>query len=113
MHSVWPVLGSRRLTDPCYIYVSHLRYFTPWKRSTLEDHILPKILRTASGQEKVPFGVGAVATTDVSKSLTAAFLLVVMMLIFFTCIQTIIASETCEELWTPRSPHVEQFLGGR
>ena len=25
---------------------------------------------------------------------------------------TVIASETCEELWTPRSPHVEQFLGG-
>ena len=26
--------------------------------------------------------------------------------------QTVIASETCEELWTPKSPHVDQFLGG-
>lgn len=48
------------------IYTHYCRYFTPWKRATLEDHILPKILRTASGQEKVPFGVGAVATIDVS-----------------------------------------------
>jgi NAD+ synthase (glutamine-hydrolysing) len=23
-----------------------------------------------------------------------------------------VAAETCEELWTPRSPHVEQYLAG-
>lgn len=66
------------------------RYFTPWKRlNALEDHVLPKVLRRATGQESVPFGIGAVATPD-----------------------TVIAAETCEELWTPRSPHVELFLGG-
>ena len=67
------------------------RYFTPWKRSgaALEDHVLPRVLRKATGQAQVPFGIGAVATQD-----------------------TVIAAETCEELWTPRSPHIEQFLGG-
>lgn len=66
------------------------RYFTPWKRlNALEDHVLPRVLREATGQATVPFGIGAVATPD-----------------------TVIAAETCEELWTPRSPHVELFLGG-
>ena len=68
------------------------RYFTPYKPSlppSLETHLLPPLLRRATGQTTVPFGVGAVATLD-----------------------TIIGSETCEELWTARAPHIEHFLGG-
>lgn len=87
-------MPNPNLTSPSllllFVRPNEGRYFTPWKRiSTLEDHVLPKILRRATSQETVPFGIGAVATPD-----------------------TIIAAETCEELWTPRSPHVELFLGG-
>lgn len=55
------------------------RWFTSWKRGNLvEDHILSPLLRHVTGQIKVPFGVAAIVTAD-----------------------TVIASETCEELWTP------------
>eukprot|EP00624_Nannochloropsis_granulata_P002499 evm.model.NODE_22584_length_7007_cov_26.267733.3 len=71
------------------------RYFTPYKQASsssppcLETHLLPPLLRRVTGQTTVPFGIGAVATLG-----------------------TIIGSETCEELWTARAPHIDHFLGG-
>jgi NAD+ synthase (glutamine-hydrolysing) len=66
------------------------RYFTSWKdEGVLEDHALSDILRDASGGSVVPFGVATIATME-----------------------TIIAAEICEELWTPNSPHISLALAG-
>lgn len=60
------------------------RWFAPWRKlRTTEDYYLPRMIRTATGQETVPFGDAVIATRD-------------------TCI----GCETCEELWTANSPHV-------
>ncbi|XP_047374652.1 glutamine-dependent NAD(+) synthetase isoform X3 [Sciurus carolinensis] len=55
----------------------------------VEEHFLPRMLRDLTQQETVPFGDAVLATQD-------------------TCI----GSEVCEELWTPRSPHVDMGLDG-
>ena len=66
------------------------RYFAAWtyKRKT-EMHSLPRLIRRLTGQESVPIGDAAVATPD-----------------------TVIAAETCEELFTPDSPHIYLGLDG-
>ena len=66
------------------------RYFAAWKytRKT-ETHILPRLIRSVTGQDSVPIGDAAVATLD-----------------------TVIAAETCEELFTPASPHIYLGLDG-
>jgi NAD+ synthase (glutamine-hydrolysing) len=76
-----------------------LRYFTPWKAKAgsqsacsfgaLEDYYLPRGVRAVCGQEKVPIGIAAIATSD-----------------------TVVASETCEELFAPDSPHIKLGLDG-
>jgi NAD+ synthase (glutamine-hydrolysing) len=67
-----------------------LRYFTPWtKHRQTEDHYLPRIIQTVTGQVKVPFGDAVVSTLD-------------------TCIGV----ELCEELFTPASPHILMGLDG-
>jgi NAD+ synthase (glutamine-hydrolysing) len=56
-----------------------LRYFTPWqKHRQVEDHYLPRMLQSITGQTKVPFGDAVVSTVD-------------------TCFGV----ELCEELFTP------------
>lgn len=56
-----------------------LRYFTPWmKHREVEDHYLPRMIQSITGQLKVPFGDAVVSTVD-------------------TCIGV----ELCEELFTP------------
>lgn len=66
------------------------RWFAPWtKRLHLEEHVLPRVVQEVAGQTLVPIGDGAVATRD-----------------------TVLSSETCEELFTPDSPHVALSLGG-
>lgn len=66
------------------------RWFTTWKRrNEVEDHILCRGLAEVTGQDKVPFGQVAVSASD-----------------------ALIAAETCEELWTPDSPHIGQALAG-
>jgi len=56
------------------------RFFTSWKHAYLvEDHILSKMLKDITGQDKIPFGNAAIYTAETS-----------------------IASEMCEELWTLR-----------
>ncbi|XP_044115920.1 glutamine-dependent NAD(+) synthetase isoform X2 [Neovison vison] len=67
-----------------------LRWFTPWSRSRqTEEYFLPRMIQDVTEQETVPFGDAVLATRD-------------------TCI----GSEICEELWTPRSPHVDMGLDG-
>jgi NAD+ synthase (glutamine-hydrolysing) len=66
------------------------RHFTSWKRANaVEEHVLSAVLQEATGQTSVPFGHGAVAAAD-----------------------TLVAAESCEELWTPSSPHIDQSLAG-
>jgi NAD+ synthase (glutamine-hydrolysing) len=66
------------------------RFFSAWKdHSSLHCHRLSEVLAQATGQETVPIGIAAVRTAD-----------------------TLLASESCEELWTPNSPHIEQALAG-
>lgn len=60
------------------------RWFTAWERGwTTEPHTLPQEITELTGQRKVPIGIAAIATTD-----------------------TLLAAETCEELFVPMSPHI-------
>ena len=73
--------------DGCY---RETRWFTAWTRKReVQDHYLPRIVREATGQTKVPFGDGVLALVD-----------------------TVVGYEICEELWNPRSPHVDMGLDG-
>ncbi|EFA83148.1 glutamine-dependent NAD+ synthetase [Heterostelium album PN500] len=66
------------------------RWFTPWlKPRTLETYYLPKSISDITGQESCPIGDAIISTLD-----------------------TAIASETCEELFLPNSPHIEMGLDG-
>eukprot|EP00041_Stephanoeca_diplocostata_P033529 m.1110105 g.1110105 ORF g.1110105 m.1110105 type:complete len:761 (-) comp24356_c0_seq8:2995-5277(-) len=67
------------------------RWFSRWMhRRTQVTATLPQILREATGgQTSAPFG-------DV----------------YISLLDTSIAVETCEELFTPNSPHIEQSLNG-
>lgn len=73
-----------------------MRWFTPWHIEPskpgfgeLEDYYLPRIIRDATGQDKVPIGIFAVAAKD-----------------------TVLATETCEELFTPDAPSIKLALDG-
>ncbi len=66
------------------------RWFAAWQHPrTIEDHALPRLIREITGQESVPFGDAAIATRD-----------------------TVLASETCEELFAVASPHTYLGLDG-
>eukprot|EP01065_Artemidia_motanka_P021974 TRINITY_DN26185_c0_g1_i1.p1 TRINITY_DN26185_c0_g1~~TRINITY_DN26185_c0_g1_i1.p1 ORF type:complete len:727 (+),score=191.23 TRINITY_DN26185_c0_g1_i1:60-2240(+) len=68
------------------------RFFAEWDHVDtyrVEDFYLPGSIASVTGQRKVPFGVAAVAARD-----------------------TVVASETCEELFTPRAPHIDLSLSG-
>lgn len=66
------------------------RWFAAWQQPrSLVTHPLPRAIRAITGQDTVPFGDGAIATRD-----------------------TVLASETCEELFAPASPHVYLGLDG-
>lgn len=67
-----------------------MRYFSPWPRRRVEDYVLPAcIQRLAAGQKRTRIGEVAFEALDAS-----------------------FASETCEELWTPNSPHSYYSLAG-
>lgn len=67
-----------------------MRYFTPWSRPRYyEQHYLPRIITKITGQGTVPFGDAVISTPD-------------------TCF----GAETCEELFTPNSPHIFMGLDG-
>uniref|UniRef100_A0A182N052 Glutamine-dependent NAD(+) synthetase n=1 Tax=Anopheles dirus TaxID=7168 RepID=A0A182N052_9DIPT len=66
------------------------RWFSPWtKERQTEDYQLPRFVAVALGQETVPIGDAVIATLD-------------------TCL----GYEICEELWNPRSKHIDMSLAG-
>lgn len=68
------------------------RWFTAWSKhkiTTLEDHTLPEEIQVLTGQKTVKFGVGIIEGNDAT-----------------------IASEVCEELFTPESPNIMWGLEG-
>ncbi|CAG5125956.1 unnamed protein product, partial [Candidula unifasciata] len=66
------------------------RWFTAWtKLKETEDHFLPRMLQEITGQRTVPFGDAVLSTYD-------------------TCI----GAEICEEMWNPKSRHIELALDG-
>ena len=66
-----------------------MRYFTPWPRGRVEDYRLPEVIQRVHGQTMTRIGEVAFEALDGS-----------------------FASETCEELWTPNSPHSQYSLAG-
>uniref|UniRef100_A0A182MPM7 Glutamine-dependent NAD(+) synthetase n=1 Tax=Anopheles culicifacies TaxID=139723 RepID=A0A182MPM7_9DIPT len=66
------------------------RWFSPWtKERQTEDYQLPRFVALALGQDVVPIGDAVIATLD-------------------TCL----GYEICEELWNPRSKHIDMSLAG-
>lgn len=66
------------------------RYFTPWHfERKNEMYVLPDVVRRVTGQKTCPFGFFVLDFKD-------------------TCL----AAETCEELFTPQSPHILLGLNG-
>ena len=66
------------------------RWFSGWKKlKEVEDHYLPRLIQEHTGQRTVPFGDGVISTYD-------------------TCL----GAEVCEELWSPKSRHIEMALDG-
>ena len=69
-----------------------MRWFTPYDERhwyDLQEFILPTDLVSVTGQRSCPFGIAVVECRD-----------------------TTIASETCEELFTPKNPGIELALNG-
>ncbi|GEQ67601.1 hypothetical protein JCM33374_g1266 [Metschnikowia sp. JCM 33374] len=67
-----------------------MRYFTPWSRVRYHETFqLPQEIRKITGQSSVVIGDVVMSTLD-----------------------TRIGAETCEELFTPQSPHVAMALDG-
>jgi len=68
-----------------------MRYFSAWNRANApEDYALPEVIQELPKQQKW-CRIGEVA---------------------FECLDGSFASETCEELWTPNSPHSLYSLAG-
>eukprot|EP01053_Blabericola_migrator_P005718 Blabericola_migrator_1__5717@NODE_28_length_19984_cov_212_654667_g25_i0_p2_GENE_NODE_28_length_19984_cov_212_654667_g25_i0NODE_28_length_19984_cov_212_654667_g25_i0_p2_ORF_typecomplete_len841_score123_10NAD_synthase/PF02540_17/6e53CN_hydrolase/PF00795_22/5_1e30CN_hydrolase/PF00795_22/1_7e03Asn_synthase/PF00733_21/0_11_NODE_28_length_19984_cov_212_654667_g25_i067919313 len=66
------------------------RHFGAWKMSAgLEDYILPKSVQRLYNQKTCPIGFAALQCNDCT-----------------------VAAESCEELFTPNSPHLALCLGG-
>lgn len=66
------------------------RWFSAWsKPRQVEEFYLPRIVAAATGQHTVPFGDAVVSTRE-------------------TCI----GYEICEELWNPKSTHIDLSLSG-
>ncbi|KAI1366300.1 glutamine-dependent NAD(+) synthetase [Xylaria arbuscula] len=67
-----------------------MRFFTPWKGPRhVEQYYLPSRVQEQQGRRHVPIGDVVLSTID-------------------TCL----AAETCEELFTPNSPHIQMGLNG-
>ncbi|KAK3764033.1 hypothetical protein RRG08_011404 [Elysia crispata] len=66
------------------------RWFTAWtKLKETEEHFLPRMIQEITGQRTVPIGDAVISTYD-------------------TCI----GAEICEELWNPKSRHIDMALDG-
>lgn len=73
-----------------------MRFFTPWWINPavpgfgeLQEYFLPMRIQELTGQVRVPIGIFAVSALD-----------------------TVVSFETCEELFTPDSPHIKLALDG-
>lgn len=67
-----------------------MRHFTPWMRPReTELFHLPKILQEIQGETHVLFGDAVISTPE-----------------------TAFGAETCEELFTPKAPHIDMALDG-
>ncbi|PVH16920.1 NAD+ synthetase [Candidozyma duobushaemuli] len=67
-----------------------MRYFSPWLRPRHHEVFqLPECIKCITGQSEVPIGDCVIQTDD-----------------------TRIGAETCEELFTPQSPHISMALDG-
>lgn len=67
-----------------------MRYFTPWNRPKYHEmYLLPKCIQKITGQSSVVIGDCVIETPE-----------------------TKIGAETCEELFTPQSPHIAMALDG-
>jgi len=69
------------------------RYFTAYQRTNFtehETHLLPDFWVERFDQANAPFGIMSLHTAD----------------------GTSIGCESCEELWTPKSPHIDMSLDG-
>lgn len=66
-----------------------LRYFTPWTSRKVDSLLLPPCIEELTGQTKVTFGDS-----------------------LLTLGQVRFGFETCEEMFTPQSPHIQQALNG-
>ena len=73
-----------------HVYSRETRWFTAWTktRSTEEFH-LPRIIQRVNGQATTLIGDAVLATVD-------------------TCV----GFEICEELWNPKSSHIDMGLDG-
>ena len=67
-----------------------MRYFSPWPRGRVDDYVLPDVI------EQLPPKQGRCRIGEVA----------------FETVDGSFASETCEELWTPNSPHSLYSLAG-
>ncbi|CAK4013030.1 glutamine-dependent NAD(+) synthetase [Lecanosticta acicola] len=67
-----------------------MRYFSPWPRRVVHDFRLPSVIQNLSPNQQWT-RIGEVA---------------------FEARDATFASETCEELWTPNSPHASYALAG-
>ncbi len=66
------------------------RWFTPWQQGwATESYQLPPQIREITSQTSVPIGCAVIVTQD-----------------------TTLASETCEELFAPHSPHIDLAANG-
>ncbi|KFG61547.1 putative glutamine-dependent NAD(+) synthetase protein [Toxoplasma gondii RUB] len=68
------------------------RYFARWDRpvgAPLEEFRVPLCVSKVTGQTTAPFGVA-----------------------ILECLNTSVASESCEELWSPIPPHISLYLDG-
>ena len=66
------------------------RWFAPWQKGwSTEPYQLPPEIRELTQQSTVPIGCAVIVTND-----------------------TILASETCEELFAPHSPHIDLAANG-
>jgi NAD+ synthase (glutamine-hydrolysing) len=66
-----------------------LRYFQPFQPHQMETYRLPQKFHKLQGAQTCPIGDGTVSTQD-----------------------TMLGFETCEEMWTPRAPHLDLSLAG-
>jgi len=67
-----------------------MRFFIPWTRPRyVEEYFLPRMIQKLQGEDTVPFGDAVISLKD-------------------TCL----GAETCEELFTPDSPHIGMGLDG-